>query len=74
MSTESLFYVKHDGDIFGPYDLSTLRALSLLPDTQVMSADSGQWLTANQMPRLEGYLDTEGPAFTPPRFNHLILR
>lgn len=66
MSTESLFYVKHDGDIFGPYDLSTLRTLSLLPDTQVMSADSGQWLTANQMPRLEGYLDTEGPAFTPP--------
>jgi len=37
------FYVKMEGDVYGPYSIDEVRDLGLLDDTEVMESSLGEW-------------------------------
>lgn len=53
---DTYYYVKLDGQQYGPYELEKIQSFELLPDILVFSTSIGQWNPASTYPELVGFL------------------
>lgn len=47
------FYIRMDGQVFGPYSLDEYHELDVPDDTEVLEASVGQWFCASDFPSYE---------------------
>lgn len=60
MASSNQYFVAFDSHVFGPYSLSEVSELGLLPDTLVSRTDS-EWLTASEFPELRHLFNEDQP-------------
>lgn len=54
------FYIRFEGNIYGPYSIDKVRELDLLDDTEVMETSVGEWYPANYYNFDELYMKEHG--------------
>lgn len=54
---QTLYYVKMDADVYGPYGVDSVRGFHLLPDIEVLSDQTNEWRQAREYPELRDALD-----------------
>ena len=54
------FYIRQDGNEYGPYSIDEVRNLGLLDDTEVMESSVGEWYPANYYNFDELYMKEHG--------------
>lgn len=55
------YYIDEEGRQFGPYTLEMFRLLPLRPSTYVWRSGLPDWIAAEEMEELQGYLTEEAP-------------
>jgi hypothetical protein len=51
----TLYYIEHDGQQYGPYELEQVKEFRVFADTLVLVEGGEEWKTASEYPELAGY-------------------